>query len=97
MASVLNRLAAGPVSPMVSIAAIPASTAGDSAVAEPWKTSTFTFAPPGGDGRDNVVAGGLGYGSALATLPPPSSDAVMAPTPSAAARRRFRDLVLPDL
>ena len=38
------------------MAAIPASTVGDSSVAEAWKTSTLTLAPPGGDGRDNVVA-----------------------------------------
>jgi hypothetical protein len=55
VASVRNRWAAGPDPPIDSTAAIPASTVGDSAVAEAWKTSTRTSAPPGGDGTDNVV------------------------------------------
>lgn len=85
----------GPVSPMLSTAAMPASTVGDSAVADPWKTSTRTFAPPGGDGRDNVVDAlmdcGSGYGLAEAGSPP-SSEAVRAPAPSAATKKPVLDL-----
>ncbi|GAA2923586.1 hypothetical protein GCM10010518_08050 [Kitasatospora cinereorecta] len=56
MATVLKRPDSGPLSPILSMAAIPASTVGDSSPAEAWKTRTLTFAPPGGEGRDNVVA-----------------------------------------
>lgn len=35
----------------------------DSSVAEAWNTSTLTLAPPGGEGRDNVVARICGPGS----------------------------------
>ncbi|MFJ5222537.1 hypothetical protein [Streptomyces sp. NPDC088400] len=67
---------------------MPASTTGDSSVAEAWKTRTLTFSPPGGDGRDNVVDVGSGYGLAVAALPP-SKDAAMAPAARAAAIPRL--------
>jgi hypothetical protein len=70
---------------------MPAFTVGDSWIAEAWKTSTLTFAPPGGEGRDNVVGGGSGYGRAEAALPP-RSETVRAPTPSAAVNSPLRDL-----
>ncbi|GAA2231487.1 hypothetical protein GCM10010232_17550 [Streptomyces amakusaensis] len=96
MALVANRPPAGPLSPMDSIAAMPASTAGDSAVAEAWKTSTVTSAPPGGEGRDNVVRLGSGGGCADAAVPPPSretvSETVRAPAPRSAVRARPGDL-----
>ncbi|MFD9292324.1 hypothetical protein ACFWBV_29415 [Streptomyces sp. NPDC060030] len=76
---------------------MPASTVAGSSPAEAWNTSTLTFAPPGGEGRDNVVATrsfspGFGYGLAVAALPP-SRDAVRPPTATAAAIPR-RDLDL---
>ncbi|GGU22945.1 hypothetical protein GCM10010274_06580 [Streptomyces lavendofoliae] len=91
MASVRNRCAVGPDRPIDSIAAIPASTAGDSAVAEAWKTSTRTSAPPGGEGKDNVVRapgpGSPGLGPAVAGVPL-SREAARAPAASAAAAPR---------
>ncbi|MEV7867898.1 hypothetical protein AB0P17_17750 [Streptomyces sp. NPDC088124] len=68
-------------------------TTGDSSVAEAWKTSTLTFWPPGGDGRDNVVGAGSGYGLAVAALEP-SSDAARAPAARAAATPRLALLAL---
>jgi hypothetical protein len=70
---------------------MPASTVGDSSVAEAWKTRTLTLSPPGGDGTDNVVDIGSGYGLAMADVPP-SRDAERAPaTRTAAAPRRDLD------
>ncbi|GAB2920199.1 hypothetical protein GCM10027028_17110 [Streptomyces sundarbansensis] len=93
----VNRRASGPVSPIFSIAAIPALVYGASSPADAWNTSTFTWLfAPGGDGRDNVVAifstrARSGDASALAAPPPPSMDTVSAPAATAAARPR-RDL-----
>lgn len=70
---------------------MPASTVGDSSVAEAWNTRTLTFLPPGGDGKDNVVGTGSGYGLAEAVVPP-SRDAARVPvTRTAAAPRRDLD------
>ncbi|MEU6817952.1 hypothetical protein [Streptomyces sp. NPDC046860] len=68
---------------------MPASTVGDSSVAEAWKTSTFTFWPPGGDGSDDAL--GSGNGLAVAAVPPLSRDAARVPAARAAAAAR-RDL-----
>ncbi|MEI5034459.1 hypothetical protein RB201_22335 [Streptomyces sp. S1A(2023)] len=57
VATVANRPDSGPLSPILSIAAIPASVYGASSPAEAWKTNTLTcLAEPGGVGKDNVVA-----------------------------------------
>lgn len=97
VATVLKRPDSGPLSPIFSMAAMPASTVGGSSPAEAWNTRTLTSDPPGGEGRDNVVAilsfsPGSGYGLAVAARPP-SRDAVRAPAATAAATPR-RDLDL---
>ncbi|GGK87685.1 hypothetical protein GCM10010094_56040 [Streptomyces flaveus] len=86
----MKRWFAGPVSPISSIASIPALTTGDSSppAAEPWKSSTRTFALPGGDLIDIVVSGGSGAWRALAG-PPESSPAVTNPAVRTAAQARL--------
>ncbi|GAB3174198.1 hypothetical protein GCM10027162_19470 [Streptomyces incanus] len=81
-----NRWFSGPDSPIFSIASIPAFTSGDSspAAAEPWNSSTRTFAPPGGDLIDIVVRAGSGAGRAAAG--PDSSPAATTPAATVAAQ-----------
>ncbi|GAA3863567.1 hypothetical protein GCM10022207_29460 [Streptomyces lannensis] len=69
---------------------IPAFTTGDSSpdAAEPWKISTRTFAPPGGDLIDIVVWDGSGTGRALA-VGPDSRPAERTPAVRAAAQSRL--------
>ncbi|GHH35464.1 hypothetical protein GCM10018775_09910 [Streptomyces umbrinus] len=72
---------------MSSIASIPALTTGDSSpfAADPWKISTRTLAPPGGDLIDIVVSAGSGAWRALAAGPE-RTPAVTTPAASAAAQ-----------
>ncbi|GAB2808618.1 hypothetical protein GCM10027073_46670 [Streptomyces chlorus] len=82
-----NRWFCGPDSPIFSIASIPAFTSDDSspAAAEPWNSSTRTFAPPGGDLIDIVVRAGSGAGRAWAAGPD-SSPATTTPAATVAAQ-----------
>ncbi|GGW76129.1 hypothetical protein GCM10010340_63290 [Streptomyces griseoloalbus] len=91
----MNCWSAGPDSPILSIASIPAFTNGDSSppAAVPWNNSTRTFAPPGGDVMDIVVRDGSGAGRALAAGPD-SSPAATTPAVTPAAQRRRLVLVL---
>ncbi|GGV52710.1 hypothetical protein GCM10010293_65400 [Streptomyces griseoflavus] len=95
MAVTENRWFSGPVRPIRSIAAMPAFTSGDSSppAADPWNSSTRTFAPPGGDLMDIVVRDGSGAGRALAAGPD-SSPALTTPAVTVAAHRRRLVLVL---
>ncbi|GAA3504813.1 hypothetical protein GCM10019016_119260 [Streptomyces prasinosporus] len=85
----MNRWSSGPDRPILSIASIPAFTSGDSSppAAEPWNSSTRTFAPPGGDVMDIVVRDGSGAGRASAAGPDISPAATM-PAVTTAARAR---------
>ena len=87
MASTLKRWPPGPVSPIFSMASIPALTTGDRPrPPRPWKTSTRTFAPPGGDGSgQRCRAGGSGSGARVRGAAP---TAVRRRRPSAATRGR---------
>ncbi|GHF22816.1 hypothetical protein GCM10018789_61220 [Streptomyces werraensis] len=93
VAVTVKRWFSGPVCPILSIAAIPAFTSGDSSppAAEPWNRSTRTFAPPGGDLMDIVVRDGSGAGRALAAGPDSSPAAT---TPAATVAAQVRRLVL---
>ncbi|GHE52350.1 hypothetical protein GCM10018785_22390 [Streptomyces longispororuber] len=75
-----------------------ASTTGDSSpgAAEPWKTSTRTAAPPGGDGSDIVVRTGSGKGRAD-EAGPDRAPVRSAPATRAAAPARRADLCAPDV
>ncbi|GAA3987789.1 hypothetical protein GCM10022232_21410 [Streptomyces plumbiresistens] len=65
-------------------------TTGDSspAAADPWKISTRTFAPPGGDLTDIVVGDGSGAGRAFAAGPD-ISPAATTPAATVAAQARL--------